>query len=80
MQQNLNTQYAELLKNLSITEFNEMQKAVIEKASVAPNVTLLSPTGSGKTLGFLIPVLKIGIGSLSDSLRLSVSGAQELLM
>src|SRR5688572_21538812 len=57
MQQNLNTKYAEFLKNLSIPEFNDMQRAVIEKASLTDNLMLLAPTGSGKTLAFLIAML-----------------------
>src|SRR6187402_2902699 len=57
MQENLNSKYAEFLKNLSIPEFNDMQKAVIEKASLTENLMLLAPTGSGKTLAFLIALV-----------------------
>src|SRR5690242_4828694 len=57
MQENLNIKYAEFLKNLSIPEFNDMQKAVIEKSSIADNLMLLAPTGSGKTLAFLIAMI-----------------------
>ena len=34
-----------------------MQLATLEAAETAENILLLSPTGSGKTLGFLLPVL-----------------------
>jgi superfamily II DNA/RNA helicase len=47
-----------VLENLKIHSLNEMQRSVIEAAEKAENVILLSPTGSGKTLGFLLPVLK----------------------
>ena len=57
MQSTLNTQYADFLKNLSIPELNEMQVALIEKATASNNLILLAPTGSGKTLAFLIAVV-----------------------
>lgn len=56
MQENLSVVYQEFLKNLSITELNAMQEAVIETASTVPNLMLVSPTGTGKTLAFLISV------------------------
>jgi superfamily II DNA/RNA helicase len=51
------TNYEEYLKNLGITEFNEMQKAIIQKATTYSDLMLLAPTGTGKTLAFLITVL-----------------------
>lgn len=57
MQNDLNTVHADFLKNLSIDAFNEMQLALIEKASEANNILLLSPTGSGKTLAFLMAII-----------------------
>jgi len=72
MQSNLNTKYSEFLKNLSITSFNEMQTAFIEKAESSENLMLLAPTGSGKTLAFLIPL----INKLSPDAR----GVQALII
>lgn len=43
---------------LSISELNEMQKTMLKHSSSQGDVTLLSPTGSGKTIAFLIPLLK----------------------
>ena len=57
MQNELNARYAEYLKNLSIAEFNPMQEAVLERMSSVNNLMVLSPTGSGKTLPFLIAIL-----------------------
>ena len=48
-----------VLENLKITSLNEMQLAAIEAAKKPNDIILLSPTGSGKTLGFLLPVLNI---------------------
>jgi superfamily II DNA/RNA helicase len=56
MQENLSVVHSAFLKNLSITELNAMQEAVIEKAAFTNNLMLVAPTGSGKTLAFLIAV------------------------
>src|ERR1700709_528824 len=44
------------LLNLKINALNPMQEAAISAAKKS-DVILLSPTGSGKTLGFLLPLL-----------------------
>jgi superfamily II DNA/RNA helicase len=44
------------LQNLKINTLNPMQEAAISAAKKG-DVILLSPTGSGKTLGFLLPLL-----------------------
>jgi superfamily II DNA/RNA helicase len=46
-----------VLDNFNIKELNPMQLAAIEASKTASDIVLLSPTGSGKTLGFLLPVL-----------------------
>lgn len=46
-----------VLKNLKIASLNEMQIASVEALKDGGDVVLLSPTGSGKTLGFLLPIL-----------------------
>jgi superfamily II DNA/RNA helicase len=56
MQQDLNVVHAAFLKNLSITRLNPMQEAVIRKAAATHNLMLVAPTGTGKTLAFLIAV------------------------
>ncbi|NOU47034.1 MAG: DEAD/DEAH box helicase [Bacteroidales bacterium] len=50
--------YSQILSNFNITELNEMQQACIEAIPKSGSVILLSPTGSGKTLGFLLPILE----------------------
>lgn len=57
MQKDINLVYGEFLKNLSISQLNEMQVAFIEKAMLPDNLMLLAPTGSGKTLAFLLPLI-----------------------
>jgi ATP-independent RNA helicase DbpA len=46
----------EILSNLKITALNEMQRASIAAASKGNDIVLLAPTGSGKTIGFLLPL------------------------
>ena len=46
------------LENLKITELNQMQHAALNAAKKG-DMVLLSPTGSGKTLGFLLPLLSL---------------------
>lgn len=48
-----------LNKKLGITELNEMQRKMLESASTKRDIILLSPTGSGKTVAFILPVLKM---------------------
>lgn len=48
----------EILGNFKIDKLNEMQLASIEANKNENDVILLSSTGSGKTLGFLIPILQ----------------------
>jgi superfamily II DNA/RNA helicase len=46
------------LENLKITALNEMQHAALAAAKKG-DMILLAPTGSGKTLGFLLPLLNL---------------------
>lgn len=62
----------ETLKNLKIEALNEMQLASIAAAEKGNDLVLLAPTGSGKTLGFLLPVLK--------NLDATKSGVQALIL
>ncbi|MEO5593283.1 MAG: DEAD/DEAH box helicase, partial [Chitinophagaceae bacterium] len=47
-----------ILASLEIDALNEMQLASIEANKTNDNVILLSDTGSGKTIGFLLPILE----------------------
>lgn len=61
-----------VLGNLKITSLNEMQQTAIAAADKGKDVVLLAPTGSGKTIGFLLPVLK--------NLVTGVKGVQALVL
>ncbi len=49
----------EILAKLNICELNEMQEKAISVIGTTTNTVLLSPTGTGKTLAFLLPVIKL---------------------
>jgi superfamily II DNA/RNA helicase len=72
MEKDLNSVYGEFLKNLSIRELNQMQLAFIEKAVSEQNLMLLAPTGSGKTISFLLPLI--------DKINPETTGVQALIV
>lgn len=72
MHANVNSANTEFLQNLSIAALNEMQKTFIEKATSNNNLMLLSPTGSGKTLSFLLPLV--------NKLNAETPGVQALIV
>lgn len=47
-----------LKAHYGITELNDMQQSVLATSSEEGDIILLSPTGSGKTIAFLVPLLK----------------------
>jgi ATP-independent RNA helicase DbpA len=49
----------QILSFLKIKELNEMQLTVLEANKNDQDIILLSDTGSGKTLGFLLPLLEM---------------------
>lgn len=49
----------EILQKLNIHELNPMQKEAIPVIKNKPNIILLSPTGTGKTLAFLLPIIDL---------------------
>lgn len=57
----MNINIEDVLRRMNISALNKMQLEILEKAGAENDskndVVLLSPTGSGKTLGFLLPLL-----------------------
>ncbi|CAM1345043.1 DEAD/DEAH box helicase [Tenacibaculum amylolyticum] len=49
----------DILAKLNINELNEMQKEALATVDITTNTIILSPTGTGKTLAFLLPTLKL---------------------
>ena len=49
---------SQLLAKLGVTTLNPMQKHAIAAIQEKPEVVLLSPTGTGKTLAFMVPIIE----------------------
>ena len=65
--QKLSPKLIDRLNYLGISALNSMQEASMETMSKRNNVLLLSPTGTGKTLAFLLPLLdKINTDSATN--------------
>lgn len=61
-----------IFKKLQIQDMNQMQKSIYKASENETDIVLLSPTGSGKTLGFLFPVLR--------NLKTNFKGIQVLIL
>ena len=62
--QKLSPTLIDRLNYLGVSSLNKMQEASMEALSKNNNLLLLSPTGTGKTLAFLLPLLdKIALDS-----------------
>ena len=48
----------QILQKMGIKELNEMQKTAVATVENSSEILLLSPTGTGKTLAFLLPLLE----------------------
>ena len=68
------------LRNLSISELNEMQRYVLGVYEESEDVILLSPTGSGKTLAFLLPLLSFLDPAKESVQALVLAPSRELAM
>jgi superfamily II DNA/RNA helicase len=68
----------ELLAKLSITSLNEMQEEVMLAIPSVANTVLLSPTGTGKTVAFLLPTITALDSGCSDVQLLILVPSREL--
>lgn len=70
-----------ILAKLRITELNEMQQHAAEAILCSDgDVVLLSPTGTGKTLAYLLPLLQLLDASSDDVQALVVVPGRELAL
>ena len=68
----------EILQKLNISELNPMQKEAIATINKNDNTILLSPTGTGKTLAFSLPLLKTLDPNLQEIQALILVPSREL--
>jgi ATP-independent RNA helicase DbpA len=67
-----------LLSHLKIDELNELQLAALKAGQEDQDLVLLSDTGSGKTLGFLLPVLALMDKQAAGTQALVIVPSREL--
>ena len=48
-----------ILANLKIEQLNAMQQAAVDVCKEGSDLILLSPTGTGKTLAYLLPLVSL---------------------
>ena len=53
-----NKNMTSVLEKLGIQQLNAMQEEAIQTIDANNNTILLSPTGTGKTVAFLMPIIK----------------------
>ncbi|CAM1358975.1 DEAD/DEAH box helicase [Tenacibaculum xiamenense] len=78
MKTNLKKTQKDILTKLNIHELNEMQREAITTIDSTDNTIILSPTGTGKTISFLLPVLKMIDVSLNEVQVLVLVPSREL--
>lgn len=68
----------DILDKLNISELNPMQNQALEAISTNDKTILLSPTGTGKTLAFLLPLLDQLDPAIKDVQALIIVPSREL--
>ena len=68
----------EILQKLGITQLNAMQEEALLAIKHSPEVVLLSPTGTGKTLAFLLPTLEELDHTIQEVQVLIIAPSREL--
>ena len=75
---NIIKEQQDILAKLNIYELNPMQKEAIPVIETTTNTILLSPTGTGKTLAFLLPIIKLLDPNCTDVQVLILVPSREL--
>ena len=70
----------DILSRLNIEELNPMQQASIEANKTNNNLILLSDTGTGKTLAYLLPVLELLDKNNPNTQALIITPSRELAL
>lgn len=73
-------QQHDILTKLNIHVLNPMQEEAIDVIDNTTNTILLSPTGTGKTLAFLLPIIKILDPDCNDVQALIIVPSRELVI
>ena len=68
------------IENLKFESLNEIQNAMISNDLKADNIVLLAPTGSGKTVAFLLPLLHHLDNKISGIQALILAPSRELAL
>ncbi len=69
---------SQILQKMGIEKLNPMQNEAIETIKTSNEVLILSPTGTGKTLAFLLPLIERLDPSLTETQLLILVPAREL--
>jgi superfamily II DNA/RNA helicase len=78
--QNNTLSVEKILSNLEIEALNEMQVAAADAIKITDDVILLSSTGSGKTIAFLLPVVQALDPAITKVQTLILVPSRELAM
>ena len=68
----------EILAKLEIVELNEMQKSAQTAIALHSETIIVSPTGTGKTLAFLLPIIELLNPELDKIQALIIAPSREL--
>jgi ATP-independent RNA helicase DbpA len=66
------------LARLGIDALNPMQESILDASATHSDIIIRSPTGSGKTLGFLLPVLRVLDAGLKGTQAMIIVPSREL--
>lgn len=78
MKENIKVNLRQILEKFNIEKLNQMQEESDRIIGSKNEVILLSPTGTGKTLGFLIPIIKDLDPNLEEIQALIIAPSREL--
>ena len=75
-----NTAIDQILNRLGIEALNDMQVSVLSASDKHKDIQVLSPTGTGKTLSYLLPLSQQVNASLKKNQALIICPTRELVL